>query len=296
MMSFAPWNKSIIMVVCFLVIGSGSLSGQARTTPVEVKNPVAIDQTSNTVKALIDPVENIIKAEQYGGWAVTITGVPNVSVANSPNVNVLNSPTVKLDSALNTVRLDSTANTVKAQQTGTWSVSLSGTPSVLVANTPAVSVSNSPTVKLDSLANSVRIDSSANIVQTLGKYDSHPLWSTDKPLPHGGYITSDTAINCGGYREMRAMIALTGTPPQGFDFSKVRIVVFFHTPNGFTLSAGSFGFTASAVTNHPDYVPPPNIATFILPVMGHSALIRIYNNNVSTDTAVSMMSYVYLAN
>lgn len=91
-----------IMLICAVLLTSACAFGQARTTPVEVKNPVSINATNNTVKALIDPLGNTVKAEQSGNWTVAVSGTPNVAVANTPSVNVANS-----------VKIDATANTVK---------------------------------------------------------------------------------------------------------------------------------------------------------------------------------------
>lgn len=92
---------------------------------MEVRNPVSIDQTNNTIKALIDPLENTVKAQQSGNWTVNVTGTPYVAVTNTANVSVVNSPTVKMDATANTVKLDATTNTVKAptqrQSVSLWS-------------------------------------------------------------------------------------------------------------------------------------------------------------------------------
>ena len=79
-----------------------------RTTPVEVKSPVAIDQTNNTVKA-----------QQSGAWNVSVVGTSGVSVTNTPSVNVANSPNVSVTNTPNvtvtnspTVKIDGTSNTV----------------------------------------------------------------------------------------------------------------------------------------------------------------------------------------
>lgn len=79
-----------------------------RTTPVEVKSPVSIDQSNNTVKATQD-----------GAWSVSLAGTPSVSISNTPSVTLANSPNVSVINTPNvtvanspTVKIDGTNNTV----------------------------------------------------------------------------------------------------------------------------------------------------------------------------------------
>ena len=99
----------------------------SRTTPVEVKTPVSIDQSGNTVNA-----------QQSGAWSVGITGIPNVNVSktpgvaitNSPNVNLINSPTVQIDEKYNFVQTATQSSAVKL-----WNENMSVTPSgTIVSN------------------------------------------------------------------------------------------------------------------------------------------------------------------
>lgn len=93
----------------------------ARTTPVEVKNPVSIDQSGNTVNA-----------QQSGTWSVGITGTPSVSVSNipgvtitnTPNVNLVNSPVVQIDDKYNAVKTSTLSSVVRL-----WNENMSIAPS-----------------------------------------------------------------------------------------------------------------------------------------------------------------------
>lgn len=91
-------------VLCTFVALAAAVSAHAdtRTTPVAVTNPVAIDQTRNTVQAT-----------QSGAWAVGVTGTPTVTIANSPTVNLGNSPTVKIDSSANGVKTATQSSLVR---------------------------------------------------------------------------------------------------------------------------------------------------------------------------------------
>lgn len=93
----------------FVLLAAVAAHAQTRTTPVEVKSPISIDQTNNSVKAT-----------QNGTWNVGVTGTPNVNVANTPAVTVTNSPTVTISGTPSvnlatspTVKIDPTNNTVK---------------------------------------------------------------------------------------------------------------------------------------------------------------------------------------
>ncbi len=117
---------SVLTLFCVgLVVAGPSLGpafAQARTTPVEVTNPVEIDPTANTVRA-----------QQSGGWEVGILGTPgvaqagtwNVGILGTPGVNVVNSPTVSIDPANNTIGIDANNNSVKtstqSQMIQAWS-------------------------------------------------------------------------------------------------------------------------------------------------------------------------------
>lgn len=95
-------NHIILTAIVMLSVISIPTYAQttSRTTPVEVKNPVAIDKSSNTVNA-----------QQSGTWNVGISGTPGVNVlntpgviiTNTPNVNLANSPTVLIDAKCNSV-------------------------------------------------------------------------------------------------------------------------------------------------------------------------------------------------
>ncbi|MEN6584216.1 MAG: hypothetical protein ABFD54_17360 [Armatimonadota bacterium] len=82
----------------------------SRTTPVEVKNPISIDQSGNTVNA-----------QQSGTWSVGIAGIPSVNVSNTPgviitntpNVNLINSPTVQIDAKYNSVKTATQSSAMK---------------------------------------------------------------------------------------------------------------------------------------------------------------------------------------
>lgn len=90
----------LIMSTVFTVSAYAQTS--SRTTPVEVKNAVTIDQTGNTVKS-----------QQNGTWSVGVTGTPSVNVTNVPSVNVINTPSVSVTNTP-TVMIDDKYNTVKA--------------------------------------------------------------------------------------------------------------------------------------------------------------------------------------
>lgn len=104
---------NIAVLMCAILLTSACAFGQARTTPVDVKNPVSIDSTNNIVKALIDPLGNTVKAIQSGTWSVNVNGTPTVAVTNTPsitvsgtpNVAVTNSPTVKISAVDNNVKI-----------------------------------------------------------------------------------------------------------------------------------------------------------------------------------------------
>lgn len=95
--------KTISIAIMLSAIVAVSAQAQTtRTTPVEVKNSVSIDQSGNTVNA-----------QQSGAWNVGVTGTPNVNVSNTPSVAVTNIPNVILTNSP-TVKIDSANNMVKA--------------------------------------------------------------------------------------------------------------------------------------------------------------------------------------
>ncbi|OFX16082.1 MAG: hypothetical protein A2Z18_05295 [Armatimonadetes bacterium RBG_16_58_9] len=93
-------SSFVVAAVCLAALLPSQVWAEGRTTPVEVKNPVSIDATSNTVKA-----------EQSGSWTTTVAGTPavaqsgawNVGISGTPNMNVANTPTVNISSTNNTV-------------------------------------------------------------------------------------------------------------------------------------------------------------------------------------------------
>jgi hypothetical protein len=242
----------------------------ARTTPVEVTNPVSIDSISN-----------IVQCVQRDPWYVNIQGTPNVNIANSP-----------------TVKIDGTTNTVKAAQSGTWNVGLTGTPSVAqsgtwnvgisgtpavlqsgawnvgitgtpnvnIANTPSVSVSNSPTV---------RIDAAANTVDTPTKHNSVQLWGGNRTVPTSSNILSGS-IDCAGYDELRFMLYANS--------SSVNLMVYimFSTPSGTFLTVKQVAWS-------------PLVVPITCPVYGDTCKLDIYNGSGATVT-IYYQSCVYMVN
>lgn len=114
---------TIVAVTAISMPTCAQAQATSRTTPVEVKNPISIDQSGNTVNA-----------QQSGTWSVGVTGTPNVNVSNipgvtitnTPNVNLINSPAVRIDEKYNSVKTPTQSSAMKLWNENTF-VAASGT-------------------------------------------------------------------------------------------------------------------------------------------------------------------------
>ncbi len=258
-------TRIVILIIACLIVSCLPVWAAGRTTPVEVMN---------TPLVAIDPNNSTVKAVQVDPWYMNILGTPNFNVANSP--------TVKIDGTTNTVKAAQSGtwnvgvssmptvnvNTHAVTQSGTWNVGINNTPNVNVTNTASVNVSNTP---------AVRIDASANAVDTPTRGRALLLFGGNQVIPTGAGVTS-ASFDCSGYSELRFIVSTD------FAGSAIKAVVEFQSPLG-----PSFWGIALMRSLTDTYT------AFSVPVYGGSCRLRITNNLGATATIWSE-SWVYMVN